>query len=394
LAGLDCAIAGLGVTDQGALTGRTSLDLKVEALELALFDAGLRADQIDGFVFGPGMTDFGKYGQGGETVKRLGLEPSFVHEIQTGGCSATACLSMACWAIEHGHAQYVAVDYGDNPRTAKVTVGQAGGAGSGTIDRDTYGAYGMYSPAADHAFAAQRHMHLYGTTREQLGHVVLTQRDYALMRSDAFLHDRPLTIEEYLEAKPIAEPFSRHDYCLVADGGSALIVTSTARARDLARGAVRIAGIGMSSAFASVHARGQYDRLAVDGARDHAFAEAQVTIEDIDVAEIYDCFSIAVLLAIESYGFCERGEGGAFIADGNLRLDGQIPTNTSGGELAWSYQQGFTPLVEGVRQVRGDGAATQVPDAETVLVTGHGGVCSETGNMDYAEACVVLQADR
>jgi acetyl-CoA acetyltransferase len=382
------------VTDQGALPGRSSLDLKVEALELGLDDAGLRADQIDGYVFGPGMTDFGRYGQGGEAVKRLGLEPSFVHEIQSGGCSATACVSMACWAIEHGQAEYVAVDYGDNPRTANMVVGQAGGAGSGTVDRDTYGAYGMYSPAADHAFAAQRHMHLYGTTREQFGHVALTQREYAGMRSDAYLHERPLTMDEYLEAKPIAEPFSRHDYCLVADGGSALIVTSTDRARALKRGAVRIAGTGMSTAFGNVHRRGQYDRLAVDGARDRAYAQAGITVEDIDVAEIYDCFSIAVLLGIEGYGFCERGEGGAFIADGNLRLGGKIPTNTAGGELAWSYQQGFTPLVEGIRQVRGDGGATQVEGAETVLVTGHGGVASETGNMDYAEACLVLQVDR
>lgn len=389
-----CAVAGLGVTVQGALPGRSSVDIKAEALMLAVDDAGLRLDQIDGFILGPGMTDFGTYGQGGELVKRLGLRPRFVWEVQVGGASAIAAVNMACWAIEQGHAEYVAVGYGDNPRTAQLTVGQAGGAGSGSVDRDSYGAYGMYSPAADHALAAHRHMHLYGTTREQLGAVALTAREYAALRPDAYLHERPLTLDEYLTAPPIAEPFNRHDYCLVADGGSAVIVTSVERARALRSEPVVIAGTGMSSAFGDVRDRTQYAGLAVAGAGETALRQAGVGLGDVDVAQIYDCFSVAVLLAIEGFGFCPRGEGGAFIADGNLRLDGAIPTNTAGGELAWSYQQGFTPLVEGIRQLRGLSGATQVAGAETALVSGHGGIAAEVGNMDYAEACLVLQVDR
>mgnify|MGYP001286573183 CR=1 FL=1 len=383
------AIVGLGVTKQGRVPGVSDIDMKTEGLRLAIEDAGLKPSDIDGYIYQPGMIDMGSFGNGGEAPKNLGMNPKFIWQIQSGGASAIAAIMAACAAIDSGMANYVAIGYGDTALSGSVLVGEAGQLGA--AQRDTPGAYGMYSPGADHALAAQRHMHLFGTTKEQLGAIAVTQREYAQMRPDAYMNGRPMTIEDYLNARPIASPLGKYDYCLVADGGCALIITSADRAKDHPKPPVYISGHGFSHSVGAGYTRTQYQELGVQRAKQQAFGMAGISLEDIDVAQIYDCFTITVLLTLEDYGFCKKGEGGPFVAEGNTRLDGRIPTNTAGGELSWSYMQGFTPLVEGVRQMRNESGATQVQDAEIALVTGHGGTTKGIGQMEYAEACLVLR---
>jgi acetyl-CoA acetyltransferase len=386
----DYAIAGLGVTDQGRLPGRDDVSLKVESLQLALADAGLAPGDVDGFMFQPGLTDIGAVGRGGDVVKLLGLNPNFIWNVQTGGATAVTMVHMACCAIATGQASVVAINYGDSALSDGVGFG-----GVDTIGGNaSVGVYGMFSPGADHALAARRHMHLFGTTREQLGAIPVTARAYANKRPDAVLHAKPLTMEDYLARPPMTDPLNRHDYCLIADGGTSLIVTTSDRAADLRARPVHVAGIGFGTAQGLVYERTQYSNTGVRGARTKAFGMAGMTVSDIDCAQIYDCFSIAVLLSLEGYGFCEQGEGGPFVADGNLGPAGRLPTNTAGGELAWGYQQGFTPIVEAVRQLRHEAGATQLDDPRNCLVTGHGGVASAVGNMDYAESAMILTKER
>lgn len=386
----DYAIAGLGVTDQGRLPGRGDVALKVESLQLALADAGLGPGDIDGFMFQPGLTDIGAYGRGGDVVKLLGLNPNFIWNVQTGGATAVTLVHMACCAIATGQASVVAINYGDSSLSDGVSMSGPDAIGGNA----SVGVYGMFSPGADHALAARRHMHLFGTTREQLGAIPVTARAYANKRPDAVLHSRPLTIEDYLARPPLTDPLNRDDYCLIADGGTSLIVTTSDRAADLRSRPVHIAGIGFGTAQGVVYERTNYSNTGVAGAKAKAFGMAGLTVADIDCAQIYDCFSIAVLLTLEGYGFCGQGEGGPFVAEGNLGPTGRLPTNTAGGELAWSYQQGFTPIVEAVRQLRGQGGATQLADPRTCLVTGHGGVTSAMGHMDYAESAMILTRER
>ena len=383
------AITGLGVTEQGTLYGRTGLDLRAEAFQMALRDTGLRASDVDGYIYQQGIAD-NYYGAGGELVKQFGMQAAFVWSVEGGGTTVVAGISLAIAAIESGLASVVAFTYADTAKSSKTLVGAAGSPGGGaSVDVDSSGAYGMYSPGADHALAAQRHMALYGTKKEHLGMIAVQERNNAQLRPDAVYHGTPLTMDDYMATRMVADPLNKWDYTMTADGGGCVIITTADRARDLKSQPVYISGIGASLAQAQVHNRVQYSQSGVPAAKAKAFGMAGLTLDDIKVAQFYDCFTITVLMAIEGYGFCGIGEGGAFIEDGNIALDGRLPINTSGGELAWSYMQGFTPLIEGVRQMRGESGATQI-DAEHCLVTGHGGVTAQLGYMDYAEGTLIL----
>ncbi len=385
------AITGLGVTKQGRLTGRSSIELRIEALRAAIADAGITPRDVGGYIYQPGPVEMGAYCLPGEVPKLLGMPTRFVWNVQGGGTSAILGIMAACGAIDAGVCDYVAVGYGDTMLSSSVVVGASGMLGD--VDHDTMGAYGMYSPGADHALAARRHMHDYGTTKEQMGAVALNARAFANMRSDAFMHDRPLTMDEYMASRLIAEPLNKFDNCLIADGGCAFIVTRADRARNAPKPAVHIDGIGYGHSICEAYQRNSYRHAAIKAAGETALRGAGVTIKDIDVAQIYDCFTITVLMALEGLGFCGIGESGPFVADGNLGLNGAIPTNTAGGELAWGYMQGFTPIVEAIRQLRGESGPTQVKDARLCLVTGHGGTYKDMGTMEYADGAMVLRRD-
>jgi acetyl-CoA acetyltransferase len=382
------SIIGLGLSAQGRVPGRSSIDLRVDALRAAFTDCGLAPHAIGGFIYQPGMVEMAGYCVAGDVPKLLGFAPNFLWEIQSGGTSAIAAISAASGAIDQGLCDYVAISYGDTALSGELNVGASGFLNTAA---DTPGAYGMYSAAADHALAARRYMHDYSISREQLGAVALAARTYAGLRPDAYLHDRPLSMADYLGGRMIAEPLSKYDCCLVADGACALIVTSADRAKDARRSPVTVRGMGFGHSLqqsfhgASYHESGR-------NACCTALRNADVALADIDVAQLYDCFTITVLMTLEACGFCAPGEAASFVAEGNLLPGGAIPTNTGGGELAWGYLQGFTPLLEGVRQLRGDGGASQINGARLCLVNGHGGTSKDVGYMEYADACLVLEA--
>jgi acetyl-CoA acetyltransferase len=218
-------------------------------------------------------------------------------------------------------------------------------------------------------------MHEYGTTVEQLGAIALACRDRANANPAAVLHDRKLTMEDYLEARPIAAPLRLYDYCLETDGACAVLVTSAERARDCRQKPVLIHAVAQGGQgdlqggmfFPSLMRPDITTHPSANVART-LYERAGLTPDDIDVAQIYDCFTITVLLQLEDYGFCAKGEGGPFAARGALELDGSLPLNTAGGNLSEGYIHGVNHIVEGVRQMRGT-STNQVRDAEVCLVT-------------------------
>jgi acetyl-CoA acetyltransferase len=238
---------------------------------------------------------------------------------------------------------------------------------------------------------AQRYMHLYGLKREQLGAVALTLREYANRRPEAIMHDRRITLDDYLKARWVVEPLCLYDFCLVNDGAVALIITSAERARHYKKRPVYVMGYGVDHSVSEMGRSPEvihhFDGFVTKRASEQAFGMAGVTLKDIDVAELYDAFSIFVLSQLESYSICGRGEAGAFVAAGNLKRDGQFPCNTSGTGLSWGYLMGFTQLTEGIRQLRGEGGECQVEGAEICLVTGLGGMV-ENGS---AATCSILR---
>jgi acetyl-CoA acetyltransferase len=234
-------------------------------------------------------------------------------------------------------------------------------------------------------------MHLYGLTREQLGSIALTLREYANKRPEAIMFDRKMTMADYLSARWVVEPLCLYDFCLVNDGAVALIITSSERAKHCRKKPVYIMGYGVDHSLRvmgqSPEAIHHFDGFITQKAGEQAFKMAGVTLKDIDVAELYDAFTIFLLSQLESYGICGRGEAGAFVEAGNLKLDGQFPSNTSGTGLSWGYLMGFTQLTEGIRQMRGEAGTCQVKDAEICMVTGLGGM-AENGS---AATCCILR---
>lgn len=229
----------------------------------------------------------------------------------------------------------------------------------------------MFSAAANSAVAASRHMALYGTTSEQLAEVAVACRRHASMNPNAVMRE-PITIGDHQASRFIVEPLRLLDCCLISDGGVCVLVTSPKRARDLAKPPVLISGMGQAYTSQTI---GKPDWWYVPHQADalrRAFEMAEVTTDDIDVAQLYDNFTISVLLWLEHAGFCGVGESGPFVEGGRIQLGGELPVNTAGGNLSESYMEGWLHVVEGVRQVRGECGERQVPDALTCLVTGRG----------------------
>ena len=354
-----CAIAGLGITTQGKLPHLSVRQIANWAITLAIDDAGIKRSDIDGFLYYPenypAIADCHYYG----------LTPKVHLGMETGGATANVMVMTACNLITSGLASTVLCFDGGRTKSDQHRTGSTR-YGIGQM-------WGLYSAIASVALNSRRHMHLYGTTAEQMGAVALTQRAYANLRPDAVDHGKTLTMAEYLASPMIADPLRRYDCTRDADGAVALIVTSAERAKQLKRKPVHIMGAGVGHSIRHWHDKTLYDALDIQVARDTALKTAGIGIRDIDTAQFYDGFSILVIMQLESYGFCKPGEGGAFVADGQTKLTGKIPTNTGGGQLSGYYRQGFTPLAEAARQLRGESGKTQVKDAEIALVSGHGG---------------------
>ena len=366
------AVVGLGITDMGKVYGKTATGFAADAIALALADAGLAKSDVDGLLIhsngSPEMNPMLQMNLGFTDLTLLNAMSAF-------GSTSGGMLHYAAAAIDAGQASVVVLVYADAPlRPAKSAGASYARARGVTGMTGLYATYGLFGANHGYAMAARRHMHLFGTTSEQLGAIAVGQRQWAIMNDKAQMRT-PLTLEDHQASRWICEPLHLYDCCLVSNGAVALVVTSAERARSLQRPPVYVLGVGQGAPGDS--GRADRDPAVHTGATAsgrQALGRAGVTLADVDVLELYDCYTYTVLVTLEDYGFCGKGEGGPFVADGKLAPGGSLPCNTGGGQLSSFYMWGFTPLAEAVIQARGDGGERQVPDHDVVLVSGNGGI--------------------
>ncbi|KIF69842.1 hypothetical protein HY68_16665 [Streptomyces sp. AcH 505] len=364
------AIVGVGLTPQGKLPGSTNLSLQTDAFTLALADAGLRKSDIDGLVSEPGTTDMHWALDYLRLGRALGINPAYTGSFAMGGATAGNLVQLAAMAVNAGMADYVACCFGDAAKTGKKRPLQAAGGYLG-VETANNSAWGAFGAATWSALTADRHMALYGTTSEQLGEVAVAARSHAALNPAAMMR-KPITLADHQESRMIVEPFHLLDCCLVSDGGACVIVTSAERAKDLAQPSVTVAGMGQGFITQDHECEDWWYGPHQKAAMDRAYAMAGLGPSDVDVAELYDNFTISVILWLEHAGFCGVGEGGAFVENGRITLGGELPVNTHGGHLSAGHPQGWWTLIEAVEQLRGASGPRQVPDAEVALVGGRG----------------------
>lgn len=368
-----CALAGLGVTAMGKIYGRSATDFAAEAIQLALEDAGLRKEEVDGLLINANLSSE----MNPHTQMALGFQDLALFNVMNAyGSTAGTMIQYASMAIQEGLANVVVLLYADAPLVPARSAGASYAGASRRVSgmESLPAAYGYFGANPGYALAARRHMHLFGTTSEQLGAIAVSQRQWALLNPWAQMR-KPLSMEEYLSSRMIVEPFHLFDCCLVSNGAIAVIITSAERARSLKQPPVYIRGMGQAAPGDNRQAErepGIYTGARQSGER--ALKMADLTLADISICELYDCYTYTVLVSLEDYGFCAKGEGGAFVADGKLGPGGSLPTNTGGGELSAYYMWGFTPLSEAIVQARGQGGARQVEKNDYILVSGNGGV--------------------
>jgi len=376
-------IVGIGTTTfyrRGGSGDTTELELMCEATLKAVDDAGLSVDDIDGFSLYGGGYDTGMLSQ------TLGVpEVRYSVSMTGGGGGSQGTVANAAAAVAAGYAEVVLCvkalkSGGPGGRRIGRAVERQGRAPAGGADADFNHPFGLMSPGQAFALMARRHMEKYGTTTRHFGEVAVSTRFHA-SRNPAALYRDPITLEDHEASRMIAEPLRLLDYCLETDGGTAVIVTSPERARDLRQPPVYV----MAAAQGGTGRWGQGifwhqmpdEYYASSGHRDVAkrlFAMAGIGPQDVDVAELYDHFTPLVIMQLEDYGFCEIGEGGPFVEDGGIRWpDGRLPVNTHGGNLSEVYLLGLTHTIEAVRQMRGT-STSQVDGAEIALVTSGPGI--------------------
>lgn len=376
-----CAIAGTATSKLGKVPGMSAIGLLEEAMAGALEDAGLTTADVDGLLV-RGPDEIYTFHQ--VVGERLGIDARFSTTLTNGGASQVMGVALATMAIDAGLASCVLVGYGrDN--WSRVHATKDNHLRSSGRPQELYGVefgpeLGYYGAIAAHAFGATRHMHEYGTTRDQFGAIAVAFREHALRNPDAMMK-KPLTLDDYRAGRMIVAPFGLFDCSLQTDAAGAVVVTSAERARDLRQRPVLIKGFGTHNNISGWFNNDNLTHTGAIEAGKTAYAMAGLGAKDIDFAQIYDCFTYMVLVQLEDYGFCEKGEGGEFVASGALKLDGVLPTNTSGGQLSEAHVEGMLQIVEGVRQLQGKyGPDRQVKDAEIGLISGHGGntVCEST----------------
>lgn len=390
------AIIGTGVV-AGRLPGRSARALQVEAARQAIEDSGLRREDIDGCInagFEPG---------GGGPVpwtdafpRILGLPTNFYFTVSRGGAMVALGILAAQQALTLGLAHYVCVAFGSNDWSRAQARRSAGDHREGAhIEKE-----GLWGPAlgdvaavSHHSFFASRHMYEFGTTSEQLGWIAVAERRWACLNPDAQMHGRSMAIADHQRSPVLVWPYHLLDMCLVSDAGAAFVITTLERARDLPHPPVRVLGLGLGEAMADLWWRREnYVRLAVEKAKGAAFGQAGIALADIDVAELYDCFTGEVLFQLEDYGWCAKGEGGTFVEGGTIGPGGVLPVNTGGGLLSERYIADWTGLLEAVTQLRDRAGGRQVLDARIALVTGHGGEILRPG-MCSIHSTLILARD-
>jgi acetyl-CoA acetyltransferase len=379
------AIAGAATFGCGEAPGFTDMELLARAARAAVADAGLQMRDIDGLCTASASAAMWTL----PVVEYLGLNPRYIDGTMLGGSSFIAHLLPAMQAIRSGQCSAVLICYGSAQRSAAFGRREIVAARRFLDPQPYEHPYEPMLPVSAYALAASRHLHEFGTTREQLADVAVAARAWAGLNPEAFMRE-PLTREEVLGARMVSDPLGVRDCCLVTDGAGACVLVSAERARDLPRKPVYV--LGNATAVWNRQISSMAD-LTVTAARQsgrEAFAMAGLAPADMDVVQLYDAFTINTLLFLEDLGFCPKGEGGRFVADGAIAPGGRLPVNTNGGGLSCVHpgMYGIFALIEAVRQLRGECGERQVKSAQTALAHGNGGMLSSqaTAILGTAEA--------
>lgn len=375
------AVAGIGYAPLTKNSGCTPLALAVQAITAAVADAGLSVDDIDGFA----MHHLNDSAPPHEVAATLGLtDVPFVHEEFGGGSRSPVVVGGAAMAVHTGMARHVVVYRALNGRSGLRMGDSGGGRAMPGSELQFQQPYGLLFPAQSYALAARAHMERFGTTSEQLGVIAVQQRANAVDNERALMRT-PITMHDYLASRMIADPFRLFDCCLETDGACALVVTTTERAADLAQPVVTL------QSFAATLAPDDFSKPGGDLTRSSGavvgprlYEMAGLSPADVDVAELYDAFTFSVLIQLEDYGFCAKGEGGPFVASGATARGGTLPVNTHGGFLSEGYVHGMNHITEAVQQLRGQAGVRQVDGAEVALAT------AQPGYLTGATSAVLL----
>lgn len=366
------AIVGVGLAGCGEAPGWSETEIMAAAARHALADAGLNAQDVDGLV----VASVNIFLSGLAIGEQLGIHPKFTDSTCVGGSSFVGHLMPAAMALQYGLCDVVLVTYGSNQRTG---VGRAEGAKfKAILDPQPFEhPYKPFNPPTSYALASARHMHQYGTTREQLAEVAVAARGWAQLNPEAFSRD-PLSVQDVLKSKMISDPLTVRDCCLVTDGGGAFVMVRADRARNFPKKPAYLLGVGAAHWHRQISSMPDLTVTAATESGARAYAMAGLSAKDVDVLALYDAFTINTILFLEDLGFCKKGEGGAFVSGGRIAPGGSLPVNTNGGGLSCVHpgMYGMFLIVEAVRQLRGETGARQVNNAEVALVHGNGGVLS------------------
>jgi acetyl-CoA acetyltransferase len=371
------AIVGVAESDLGQVAeGMSVFDLMAQGAKRALDDCGLRLKDVDGLFAATTQSRLSVLA----LAEYLGINPAFLGSTIVGGSSFEYHVAHAMGAIALGLCNVALIAYGSTQRS----VGRRQASLREVNPYET--PFRPFLPSSAYALAASRHMHEFGTTREQLAAVAVAAREWALLNPAAW-EKKPLTVEDVLSSRMVSHPLTVRDCCLVTDGGGAIIVTSVERARSLKKPPAYVLGFGQSVTHSSISSMPDLTVTGALAAGKAAYAMAGLAPSDIDAVELYDAFTINTILFLEDLGFCRKGEGGAFVSGGRIGPGGSLPVNTNGGGLSYCHpgMYGLFLLIEAVRQLRGECGARQVKDCEVALAHGNGGVLS-------SQATVILGA--
>jgi acetyl-CoA acetyltransferase len=371
------AIVGVAESDLGQVAdGMSVIDLMAQGTRRALDDCGLSLKDIDGLFCATAQSRLSVLG----FAEYLGIDPKFIGSTIVGGSSFEFHVAHAMGAIALGLCNVAVIAYGSTQRTI-------GRKQASVRELNPYETpFKPFLPSSAYALAASRHMHEFGTTREQLAAVAVAAREWALLNPKAW-EKKPLTIADVLSSRMVSYPFTVRDCCLVTDGGGAIIVTSAERAKSLKKAPAYVLGCGHSVTHANITSMPDLTVTGALASGKAAYKMAGLGPADIDAVELYDAFTINTILFLEDLGFCKKGEGGAFVSGGRIAPKGRLAVNTNGGGLSYCHpgMYGLLLLIEAVRQLRGECGARQVKDCEVAMAHGNGGVLS-------SQATVILGA--
>ncbi len=378
------AIAGVYEHPSRFSPDKTEFQIMAECAKGALDEAGLKIGDVDG-LFGASMT-MGMMGIV-DLAEYLNLKPNYLDGTNIGGSSFVAHVTHAAAAINAGMCEVALILYGSTASSNSVAIGTGGRGGSSPGESFT-SPYGM-TTVGSYAMYANLHMERYGTTSEQLAEIAVAMRHHASLNPNAKMR-QPITVDDVMSSRVISTPLHLLDCCIISDGGGAVVVTSLDRAKDLAKKPVVLLGAGEAATHQEI---GSSDLLTIAAKQsgERAFAMAGVTHDDIDLAMIYDSFTITVLATLENLGFCKPGEGGDFVTGGRIQLGGALPVNPDGGGLSSNHpgMRGIFLVIEAVKQLRGEGDARQVAGAELACVHGTGGTIGDK----HSGATLILGAN-